>query len=347
MRALTVQPGKPNSIRLEEVPAPPQSDGAVLVRALALGICGTDREIIAGQYGWAPPGQERLVIGHESLGRVEEAPAGCGISRGDLIVGIVRRPDPVPCPACAAGEWDMCRNGRYTERGIKERNGYGSEQFRVEPDFLIAIDPALETLGVLLEPTSVVAKGWEQIMCIGARSAAWQPHVALITGAGPVGLLAAMIGAQRGLEVHVLDRMREGVKPDLARALGATYHSGDLGTLKPDVVIECTGAGAVVLDVIGRGAPDGIICLAGVSSGGHKINFDVGDLNRGIVLENHVVFGSVNANRRHYRAAAEALVNADKDWLGRLITRRVPLARWREALEQRPNDIKVVVDFKS
>ena len=98
MRALTVHPGQPNSIRLEDVPAPPQSDGTVLVRALALGICGTDREIIAGHYGWAPPGQQRLIIGHESLGRVEEAPAGCGISPGDLVVGIVRRPDPVPCP---------------------------------------------------------------------------------------------------------------------------------------------------------------------------------------------------------------------------------------------------------
>jgi glucose 1-dehydrogenase len=345
MRALTVHPGQPNSIRLEDVPAPPQSDGTVLVRALALGICGTDREIIAGHYGWAPPGQQRLIIGHESLGRVEEAPVGCGISPGDLIVGIVRRPDPVPCPACAAGEWDMCRNGQYTERGIKGRNGHGSEYFRVEPEFLIAIDPALETLGVLLEPTSVVAKAWEHVLRIGARSAAWKPGVTLVTGAGPVGLLAAMIGAQQGFEMHVLDRVREGIKPDLARALGATYHVGDLGALKPDVVIECTGAGSVVLDVLRRTAPDGIVCLAGVSSGGHKIQFDIGDLNREMVLENHVVFGSVNANRRHYRAAAEALAKADKDWLARLITRRVPLARWREAFEQRPGDIKVIVDF--
>jgi len=101
----------------------------------------------------------------------------------------------------------------------------------------------------------------------------------------------------------------------------------------------------VVLDGIGRAAPDGVVCLAGVSSGGHKIKFDIGDLNRDMVLENHVVFGSVNANRRHYRAAAAALAKADKDWLGRLITRRVPLARWREAFEPRPDDIKVVVDF--
>jgi threonine dehydrogenase-like Zn-dependent dehydrogenase len=345
MRAFTVQPGQPNTISLDEVPAPPGSDGTVLVRALALGICGTDREIIAGHYGWAPPGQQRLVIGHESLGRVEDAPADCGVKRGDLVVGIVRRPDPVPCPACAAGEWDMCRNGLYTERGIKQRNGYGSEQFRVEPDFLIPVDLAFDKLGVLLEPASVVAKAWEHVMRIGARSAAWKPQVALVTGAGPVGLLAALLGAQRGLEMHVLDRVRDGAKPELARALGATYHAGDLGKLKPDIVIECTGAGSVVLDGIGRAAPDGVVCLAGVSSGGHKIKFDIGDLNRDMVLENHVVFGSINANRRHYRAAAAALAKADKDWLGRLITRRVPLDRWREAFEPRPDDIKVVVDF--
>jgi threonine dehydrogenase-like Zn-dependent dehydrogenase len=345
MRALTVIPGHPNSIALDDVDAPPLSDGAVLVRALALGICGTDREIIAGHYGWAPSGQARLIIGHESLGRVEDAPTGCGVKPGDLVVGIVRRPDPVPCPACATGEWDMCRNGRYTERGIKERNGYGSEYFRVEPDFAVPIAPALDNLGVLLEPASVVAKAWEHVERIGARGAAWQPHVALVTGAGPVGLLAALIGAQRGLEMHVLDRALDGAKPELVRALGATYHVGDLGALKPDIVIECTGAGAVVLDVIGRTAPDGIVCFAGVSSGGHKISFDVGDLNRTMVLENEVVFGSVNANRRHYRAAAEALAKADKNWLARLITRRVPLSRWREAFEQRPGDIKVVVDF--
>jgi threonine dehydrogenase-like Zn-dependent dehydrogenase len=345
MRALTVEPGRPNSIKLEDVPPPPESDGDLLVRALALGICGTDREIISGDYGWAPSGAQRLIIGHESLGRVEQAPAGCGFSPGDLVVGIVRRPDPVPCPACAAGEWDMCRNGQYTERGIKQRNGYGSEQFRLEHDFAIKLDPALDKLGVLLEPTSVVAKAWEQVERIGARGAAWRPRVALITGAGPVGLLAALLAKQRGYDVHVLDRVEGGAKPKLARDLGTTYPAGDLGKLEPDIVIECTGAASVVLDVMSRNAPEGIICLAGVSSGGHKLQFDVGALNRAMVLENDVVFGSVNANRRHYRAAAEALAKADKDWLGRLITRRVPLDRWQEAFEPRADDVKTVLDF--
>jgi threonine dehydrogenase-like Zn-dependent dehydrogenase len=345
MRALTVRPGEPNSIQLTKVSPPPRSDGGILVRALALGICGTDREIVRGDYGWAPPGEDRLILGHESIGRVEEAPAGSGVEPGDLVVGIVRRPDPVPCPACAAGEWDMCRNGQYTERGIKQRNGYGSEEFRVETNFFVKLDPALERVGVLLEPASVVAKCWEQILRIGRRTASWHPRVVLVTGAGPVGLLAAMIGRQHGFEVHVFDRNKDGLKPELVRDLGATYHSSDLGALSPDITIECTGATPVVLDVIGRAASAGIVCLAGVSSGGRPVQFDAGIFNRNMVLQNQLVFGSVNANRRHYKAAAHALAIADKEWLARLITRRVPLSRWHEAFEDRTDDIKVVLEF--
>ncbi|HEY5280216.1 MAG TPA: glucose 1-dehydrogenase [Pseudolabrys sp.] len=346
MRALTVQPGTPNSIDLQTVPAPPLSDGAVLVKALALGVCGTDREIIRGEYGWAPPGAQHLILGHESLGRVEDAPAGSGFAKGDLVAGIVRRPDPVPCPACAAGAWDMCRNGQYTERGIKERNGFGSEYFRVEPDFLLKLDPSLGLLGVLMEPTSVVAKAWDHVRRIGERAPPWTPRVGLVTGAGPVGLLAAMIGAQMGLDMHVLDRNETGPKPKLVKALGATFHV-TLDDLCPDVVLECTGAPSVILDVLGRTSPDGIICLAGVSSGGRKFPLDVGNLNRNMVLENHVIFGSVNANRDHYAAAATALARADRDWLAGIITRRVPLDRWREAFQPQEDDIKVIVDFSA
>jgi len=345
MRAVTVRPGIANSVALATVSDPSPDEGAVLVKALALGICSTDREIIAGDYGWAPPGAEHLILGHESLGRVIEAPAGSGFSEGDLVAGIVSRPDPVPCSACAQDAWDMCRNGQYTERGIKQRHGYGSELFRVEPDFLIKIDPKLGLLGVLLEPTSVVAKAWEHVQRIGGREKGWQPRCALITGAGPIGLLAAMMGAQQGLAIHVLDRNAVGLKPELVRALGGTYHTKLADDFRPDIIIECTGASPVVLDVLDRAAPDGVVCLAGVSSGGRQWPLDVGALNRNMVLQNHVVFGSVNANRRHYAAAAEALAKADATWLARLITRRVPLAQWQDAFQRRPDDIKVVLDF--
>jgi threonine dehydrogenase-like Zn-dependent dehydrogenase len=319
------------------------------VRTLALGVCGTDREIVSGDYGWAPPGEKRLVIGHESLGRVQEAPSGSGFKAGDLVVGIVRRPDPVPCPACAVGEWDMCRNGRYTERGIKERNGYGSDFFRIEPDYLVKIDPSLDNNGVLVEPTSVVAKAWDHTDRIGRRSKAWQPKTVLVTGAGPIGLLAAMIGAERGLEVHVLDHHGSGDKRRLVREIGGTFHLGELSSLddgfKPDVLMECTGAPSVVADALGRTASGGIVCLVGVSAPGHKVDVDLGNINRTMVLDNDTVFGSVNANRQHYEDAVAALKRADQDWLSSLITRRVPVEQWTQSLDPEPDDIKVVVDF--
>jgi threonine dehydrogenase-like Zn-dependent dehydrogenase len=348
MRALTVAPGTANSTRVEDVPEPPRSDGAVLVRTLALGVCGTDREIVSGSYGWAPPGEKRLVIGHESLGKVREAPADSGFKADDLVVGIVRRPDPVPCPACAVGEWDMCRNGRYTERGIKERNGYGSDFFRIEPEFLVKVDQALGINGVLVEPTSVVAKAWDHTDRIGRRSRAWQPKTLLVTGAGPIGLLAALIGAQRGIDVHVLDHNDRGGKSEVVRALGGTFHLGslaDIAWLKPDILMECTGAPSVVRDALGRTASGGIVCLVGVSAPGQAMDVDIGGLNRTMVLDNDTVFGTVNANRRHYEDAVATLQRADKKWLSRLITRRVPVEQWTQSLNQQPDDIKVVVDF--
>jgi threonine dehydrogenase-like Zn-dependent dehydrogenase len=348
MRAITVLPGIKDSARLDDVPEPPVSAGALLVHTIALGVCGTDREIVAGLYGEAPVGQERLILGHESLGRVVEAPSGSGFNPGDLVVGIVRHPDPVPCPACGAGEWDMCRNGLYTEHGIKGLHGFGAEMFRIEPEFAIKVDPSLERLGVLMEPTSIVAKAWDHVERIGRRSRSWQPGILLVTGAGPIGLLAALMGAQHGLVVHVFDRNLDGPKPELIRALGARHHATlEIEAIKPDVVMECTGVPAVLRDLLGRTAPSGILCLAGISSPGHELPLDLGYFNRTVVLENQAIFGAVNANNTHYEMAAEALARADKKWLAGLITRRVPLARFKEALDHRVDDIKVVIDFDS
>ncbi len=344
MRAVTVRPGLAHSARLDDLPEPALADGSVLVRALALGVCGTDREIVAGQFGQAPPGAERIVLGHESLGAVLEAPVDSGLARGDHVVGIVRRPDPVPCQACAAGEWDMCRNGQYTERGIKQRDGYGAERFRIEPEFAVKVDRALGILGVLLEPASVVAKGFDHIERIGGRTRSWHPRTLLVTGAGPIGLLAALMGAQRGLQVHVLDSSDSGVKPALVRDLGATFHTG-FGDLQADIVMECTGAATVLREALTHVSPAGVLCLVGISGGARSLELDFAGFNRHMVLDNETIFGTVNANRRHYEMGAQALAKADKAWLARLITRRVPLESWREIFEDRGDDIKVVLDF--
>jgi len=260
MKAITVEPKKPGSARFMDMPEPNVHEGSILVEAIAVGVCGTDVEIVEGKYGWAPPGQKHLILGHESLGRVIDPGSSGGFKKGDLVVGIVRRPDPVPCPNCAVGEWDMCRNGQYTERGIKEIHGFMSERWRIEPEYAIKVDPALGILGVLLEPTTVVTKALEQVGMIGRRSY-WEPRNILVTGAGPIGLLAALSVKLFGLEVHVLDRMESGAKPELVRALGAAYHSGRVADLKfePDAIIECTGVGQVISDCIQKvGANDGL-----------------------------------------------------------------------------------------
>jgi threonine dehydrogenase-like Zn-dependent dehydrogenase len=152
---------------------------------------------------------------------------------------------------------------------------------------------------------------------------------------------------QRGLEVHVLDRVLDGPKPDLVSDLGAHYHATSVAEIPPaDVVVECTGAPPVVLDAIRATTHSGVTCLTGVSSGGRIIDLDVGAANRRLVLENDVVFGSVNANRTHYETAIDALAAADPAWLGRIITRRVPLASWTDGLTRLPDDVKVVVDLE-
>ena len=348
MRALTTVPLEAGTLDVTEVPDPTPGKGELLVDALAVGVCGTDQEIAHGEYGWAPPGHDRLVIGHESLGRVRSAPSGSSFAEGDLVVGVVRRPDPEPCGACAHGEFDMCRNGRYTERGIKQLDGYASEQWTVEAAYAVKLADRLADVGVLMEPTSVVAKAWEQVERVGAR--AWfEPKRVLVTGAGPIGLLAALLGTQRGLDVHVLDQVTRGPKPQLVHGLGATYHHSDIedvtARLRPDVVVEATGVPRLVVGALSGTGPYGITVLTGVSSGGRTLPVDTGELNRAIVLENDAVVGSVNANLRHYALAADALAEADLDWLGRLVSRRVPLADFAEAFEPRDADVKVVLTF--
>ncbi|GAA2416061.1 alcohol dehydrogenase catalytic domain-containing protein [Streptomyces coeruleofuscus] len=348
MRALAVRPGAKDSLEVRDLPAPAPATGELLVEGLAVGVCGTDKEIARGEYGWAPPGREWLVLGHESLGRVRQAPPAGGFSAGDLVAGVVRRPDPEPCGACARGEFDMCRNGRYTERGIKELDGYGAQAWCVEADYAVKLEPRLDRAGVLMEPTTVVAKAWEQVERVGARS--WfEPQRVLVTGAGPIGLLAALLGTQRGLDVHVLDRVTEGPKPTLVRDLGATYHAKDIeqviSAVCPDVVIEATGANEPVFASLTGTAPYGVVCLTGVSPVGRRMTVDAGAINREMVLQNDAVVGSVNANLRHYRQAADALAAADLSWLERVITRRVPLERATEAFTPRPDDVKVVIEL--
>lgn len=157
----------------------------------------------------------------------------------------------------------MCRNGLFTEHGIKALPGFARERWRLQPRFAVGLDPALIEVGMLLEPTSVMVKAWDHVDRIGLR-AEWQPRTALITGAGPIGLLAALLASQRGLSVHVLDLATEGPKPALA-ARSVPRTTPDRSTAGPR-----TGRhrrvhrrAAVVLEAMCKVGPNGIVCLAG------------------------------------------------------------------------------------
>jgi threonine dehydrogenase-like Zn-dependent dehydrogenase len=193
-----------------------------------------------------------------------------------------------------------------------------------------------------------VAKAWEQVVKVGQR-AFWEPRTALVTGAGPIGLLAALVGKQHGLDIHVLDRIESGPKPELVRSLGATYHSGAVAGIgfEPDVIIECTGVGQVIADSIRSIGAGGIVCLTGVGSGGARYGASIADVAASAVLRNNVIVGSVNANKRHWYKAGEALARADRSWLARLVTRRERPQDFMKALQRTADDIKVVLQFSA
>lgn len=304
MCALTLEPRRPGSLRLEDIPEP--APGPLLVRTRAVGTCGTDRELIDGHYGDAPPGRARLVMGHESLGHVVDAPPQSPFRAGDMVVGIVRNPDPVPCAHCAAGEWDMCSNGRYTERGIKGADGFAAELFSA--DAVVKVEPKLDLAAVLLEPASVLAKAWEHTSSAsdsarcGGPSGCWSP----------------------GLGRSACSR----------RSWACSAGSKCMCRI---------GTSAARSEKLAAQAPNRIVCLTGLSGASSDAALDAAAFNQAMVLGNGVVFGTQNANRRHYEAAATALARAERSWLQRLITRKVPLRNWQAAYEKQEGDVKTVM----
>lgn len=357
MKAVVVTPRKAGSGRLVEAPDPQPRNGEVLVQVREVGLDGTDAEILEGQYGEAPPGDDYLIIGHESLGRVAKVTEGVEeLSPGDWVVAIVRRPDPVPCRNCAAGEWDMCLNGQYTERGIKGRHGFLAEFYTEAPNYLVKVPAELSNVAVLLEPLSIVEKAVEQIKRIQSRLV-WQPERAVVLGAGPIGLLAGMLLALEGIDVHFYDMTEGGIKRELAEATGAHYiwakerklgHELEASIGPVDIIVEATGYSPLAFDAMDMVAPNGIVCLTGVSGGGRKLEVSADHLNLEMVLSNKVVFGTVNANHHHFESGVRHLQEIEVRWpglLSKMITRRLPLKDFGDVLEPSPGHVKSIVEM--
>ena len=357
MRAVAVIPGTRNSLHvIDQAPDPHPAEHEALVRVLEAGICGTDAEIHQGRYGVAPADSPFLILGHENLGVIETAPSGSALVPGDLVVATVRRPCPDACAPCRAGQNDMCLTGNYRERGIQGLHGFMSERYAEDPYYLVKLPPSLRDFAVLVEPMTVIQKGLDHAFRIQDRFA-WAPHRAVVLGAGTVGILAAAALRLRGFEATVVSR-EPGDTPKVAflAEAGIRYRTtGGLPTGRwlqdigpADLVFEATGAAAVIFPALSLLAPGGVGILASVTDGVHQPEVDVARWNRDMVLGNRVVFGTVNAARRHFEGAVRDLLEAEirlPGWTRRIITGKVPFAEARSVLQRRPGDIKTVLRF--
>ncbi|MBI3969025.1 MAG: glucose 1-dehydrogenase [Chloroflexi bacterium] len=355
MKAVTVTPRQPHSGRIRDVPRPDAAAGQALVQVLNVGICGTDSEIHEGLYGEAPAGSDYLILGHESFGRVVEAPAGGALAPGDLAAAVVRRPGQ--CVNCQRGEYDMCVDGDYRERGIRAMHGYMCEYYAESPEYLVKVPQQFKSIGVLMEPMSVVQKAIFQALKIQERMF-WKPERALVVGAGPIGLLATLILRLRGIETYAVERTRKQSRTELLDEVGAGYivtseepllDAGKrLGRL--DLIVEATGNASAVFESLQILGVNGVLCLTGVSGGTTRLEVPADQINLAMVLGNKTTFGSVNANRRYFEhglADFEAAEQRWPGWLEQLITRRLPLDDFAEGLKRRRDDVKTILEVAS
>ena len=352
MQALVVRPGEAHTTRVADVPQPPVRGGEVALRTLEVGVCGTDREISEGLFGVAPEGDDFLVLGHEFLGAVERD--GHGFTRGDLVTAIVRR-SCSHCLACREGAPDSCLTGDYNERGITRLHGFAREIVAEDPAQLIGIPRSLGRLGVLAEPTSICERGIRHARSIGGRQP-WELQRALVIGAGAIGMLSTYLLRLADIEVWTAARSRaDDPRAELAAASGARYVSTvaqPLTSLREevggfDLVVEATGDAQVMIDSVGMLRRSGVACLLGIDPRNRPIELDSRVIGVDAILENRVVFGSVNANRMDWLAAVESLDRARERWpdvLQEFVGLRVPLDRFAEAFEHKGVKATLVLD---
>jgi threonine dehydrogenase-like Zn-dependent dehydrogenase len=369
MQAIAVLP-KSREVRRIEVPEPGiEAPTEARIRILDVGVCGTDREICAFEYGTPPPGSDHLVIGHENLGRVEEVgPQVRGTGPGDLVVTTVRRPCPhAHCAACRRERQDFCFTGDFRERGIKEAHGFMAERVVEDGRYLVPVPPALREVAVLVEPLTIAEKALAQLWDVQERLPWECPHKpgkrhghcrrALVLGAGPVGLLGAMALVAHDFETLVYSREpAPNAKSALVESIGATYLAS--GEVPPaelaqrvgaiDVVYEAAGASKVAFETMLSLGANAVFVFTGVPGRKHPVEVDTDLLMRNLVLRNQVVFGSVNAGRDAYEAAVRDLGGFLQRWPGAvraLLSGRHPVEAYRELLLGRASGIKHVLAF--
>jgi len=355
MKAIAVTPGKPNTIHLREVPKPHTEDipngRGVLTKIMRVGVDGTDKEINAAEYGAAPAGDDYLIIGHESFGRVESVgPNVTEFKPGDYVALTVRRPGSSIYDQI--GTYDMTVDDSYFERGINLRHGFLTEYVVDSPEYIIRVPENLKEVGVLMEPMSVAQKAIEQAYRIQQRLRVWQPRRAAVLGASTLGLLATLTLRLRGLDVTTFgNTMPPFLNSQLIEELGARYVSTKELSLTDasakfgpfDLILEGTGYSPLVFEAMNVLARNGALAMVSVTGGSRQVQVPADAINLGFVLGNKVAFGSVNANREYFETGVKDLSTAELQypgWLEKLLTHPV------RGLENYSDLIRILTDVK-
>jgi glucose 1-dehydrogenase len=364
MRAIAVHPGQPDSIHLRDVPEPEVTDvprgRGVKVKVLRVGVDGTDKEINAAEYGAAPPGDDYLVTGHESFGRVVEVGPNVPstIRPGTLVVASVRRPGMSIYGKI--GLQDFTTDDVYYERGINLLHGYLTEYYVEDAQFVFPLPDSLGEVGVLLEPTTVAEKGINHAYEIQRRLKVWQPQNACILGSGTVGLLTALVARLRGLELTVYSLPTKPYRnAGLVEELGGVYVSSKEATLAQvaeargpfDLIVDATGYSPIVWEAAELLGKNGVLVLASITGGDAKVTINSDKINQGFVLGNKVMVGTVNASPADFRSGVDDLIKAEAlypGWLAKLLTTPIEgLENFEEMIRRLTEDrdaIKVYVE---
>jgi len=368
IKAVAVVPSK-KELHLVDHPMPQLSDGnQIKVQTLDVGICGTDREICTFVYGSPPEGDDYLVLGHESLGRVVEV--GEKVKRlkvGDLVVPSVRRPCSDPnCNPCRNDKQDYCINGQFTERGIKEVHGFMTEFYVDDEKYFTLVPEDLRELAVMAEPLTIAEKGLAQAYAVQQRLpwACTEPSKpkghglrAVVLGAGPIGILGAMKCVVEGFETYVYSRSKApNPKAALVEQIGAKYFSKydmspqelaeEVGNI--DLVYEAVGDSEVAFDVLQVLGTNGIFVFTGIPAPETRLEIESDILMRRIVLENLAIVGTVNADRQAFEDAIADLAEFKKRWpetIKGVISGRFSVDDHEKLLVGKSQGIKNVIAF--
>lgn len=359
MQAWVVNPPV-SGVHLEKVPDPAPGPDEVKVRVLECGLCGTDREIVAGRYGSPPPGRKDLVLGHENFGEVVEVGRSVqGLRVGDEVVATVRRGCGI-CRFCRTQRSDFCETGLFTERGIKGRDGYLAEFYVDRPEYLVRVPRPHRLSAVLLEPLSVAEKAVQQAKRVLDRTElnpgcdAGRPRKALVVGTGAMGMLSALVLAAEGFEVMAMDPRGEKTSATgVLSAIGARYRDGSaglsvLGSERFDLVLEAAGSATLDFELTTLLAPNGCLLLLGLPGDAAKpFPLAGGELIQRLVLQNQAMVGSVNANRRYFELGLRHLTAFRRRWgtvAEQLVSHRLPWTDFESVVTgRRSSGIKCVL----